>query len=251
MKLGMVCYASILASTQPIMPPRLNGINQAIWLIQKDLALHFRSKNILALVFVFSLLVVLIFNFSFGPKSLSSEDQGRLTASILWTAFAFVGTITLNRSVEIDQRHGGLDAIRLTGIDPGILYLSKVVSSVIWLAVVQAIIAPLALLFSEVLDQVSGLSILRLAVALSLGTVGFCAVGVTLATMSGRFGGESLLSVILFPLIFPVVMAGSKCTTSILTTNTFGNQFWLTLLVTYSLVFLSSSYLLFEFVIEG
>lgn len=37
-----------------------------------------------------------------------------------------------------------------------LLITPKVVSSVIWLALVQAIIAPLALLFFEVLDQVSG-----------------------------------------------------------------------------------------------
>lgn len=228
-----------------------NYISQATWLVRKDLSLHFRSKNLLAQVFVFSLLVVLVFNFAFGPAPLSPNNQGRLASSILWMAFAFVGTITLNRSVEIDRIHGGLEAIRLTGIDAGLIYLAKVVSSVIWLTGVQLIITPLALLFSEALDQVSGLAVLRLIAVLSLGTVGFCSVGVTLSTMSGRFGSESLLTVILFPLIFPVIMAGARCTTFILTTNTFGNRFWLTLLVTYGLVFLSSSYLLFEFVIEG
>ena len=227
------------------------AFHQALWLVRKDLSLHLRSKNVLALVFIFSLLVVLVFNFAFGPTPLPAEDQGRLTASVLWTAFSFAGIITLTRSIEIDRAYGGLDAVRLTGAAPSLIYLSKVVSNVIWLTLIQAAITPVALLFLEALDQVSWLSLLKLIAVLAMGTIGFCAVGVILATMSVRAGGESLLTVILFPLIFPVIMAGAKCTVSILTTSTIGNRFWISLLVTYSLVFLSCSYLLFEFVIEG
>ncbi|MDP6598347.1 MAG: heme exporter protein CcmB, partial [Candidatus Poribacteria bacterium] len=164
---------------------------------------------------------------------------------------SFAGIITLTRSIEIDRAYGGLDAVRLTGTAPSLIYLSKVVSNVIWLTLIQAAITPVALLFLEALDQVSWLSLLKLIAVLAMGTIGFCAVGVILATMSVRAGGESLLTVILFPLIFPVIMAGAKCTVSILTTSTIGNRFWISLLVTYSLVFLSCSYLLFEFVIEG
>ena len=46
-------------------------------------------------------------------------------------------------------------------------------------------------------------------------------------------------------------MAGAKCTVSLLTTGGVGGNFWISVLVVYSLVFLASSYLLFEFVVEG
>ena len=70
------------------------AFHQALWLVRKDLSLNLRSKNVLVLVFIFSLLVVLVFNFAFGPTPLPAEDQGRLTASVLWTAFSFAGIIT-------------------------------------------------------------------------------------------------------------------------------------------------------------
>ena len=74
----------------------------------------------------------------------------------------------------------------------------------------------------------------------------------TLSGMASATGGkESLLSVLLLPLVIPVIMAGTKCTVSLLLTGSLRDSFWVTLLILYSLVFLTISYLLFEFVIEG
>jgi heme exporter protein B len=92
---------------------------------------------------------------------------------------------------------------------------------------------------------------MKLIGVLTLGTLGFCAVGVTISSISTNADGkESLLSVILLPLIFPVIMAGAKCTVSLLTTGGLEGNFWISMLVIYSFVFLASSYLLFEYVIE-
>ena len=45
----------------------METFRQIGWLIHKDLALQFRTKDMLALILVFSVLVVLIFCFAFGP----------------------------------------------------------------------------------------------------------------------------------------------------------------------------------------
>ena len=62
--------------------------------------------------------------------------------------------------------------------------------------------------------------------------------------------GESLLSVILLPLVIPIIMGGAKCTVSLLVTGGLENKFWLQLLIGYSLIFLASAYLLADAVIE-
>ena len=91
----------------------------------------------------------------------------------------------------------------------------------------------------------------KLLGVLSIGTLGFCAVGVLLAGMStSTSGGESLLSVILLPLVFPIIIGGAKCTVSLLGAGGLDNGFWLNLLIGYSLVFLASAYLLADAVIE-
>ena len=220
-------------------------------LIRKDLGLQFRSKETLALIFVFSVLVVLIFAFAFGPIFPEKVERGKLTASVLWTAFVFAGIITLNRSLAVERSQGALHGIRLTGVDASNFYLSKVISNVVFLFLLEIVITPIALQFLDLLDVVTIRILLKLLGVLSIGTLGFCAVGVLLAGMStSANGGESLLSVILLPLVIPIIMGGAKCTVSLLVTGGLENRFWLKLLIGYSLIFLASGYLLAEAVIE-
>ncbi len=220
-------------------------------LIRKDLGLQFRSKETLALIFVFSVLVVLIFAFAFGPIFPEKVERGKLTASVLWAAFVFAGIITLNRSFTIERTHAALQGIRLTGVDAGNLYLSKVISNVVSLFLLEIVITPIALQFLDLLDVATVSILLKLFGVLSIGTLGFCAVGVLLAGMStSANGGESLLSVILLPLVIPIIMGGAKCTVSLLVTGGLENKFWLQLLIGYSLIFLASAYLLADAVIE-
>ena len=220
-------------------------------LIRKDLELQFRSKETLALIFVFSVLVVLIFAFAFGPIFPEKVERGKLTASVLWAAFVFAGIITLNRSFTIERTHAALQGIRLTGVDAGNLYLSKVISNVVFLFLLEIVITPIALQFLDLLDVATVSILLKLFGVLSIGTLGFCAVGVLLAGMStSADGGESLLSVILLPLVIPIIMGGAKCTVSLLVTGGLENKFWLQLLIGYSLIFLASAYLLADAVIE-
>lgn len=220
-------------------------------LIYKDLALQFRSRETLILVFVFDVLVVLIFAFAFGPIFPETVERGKLTASVLWAAFVFAGVITLNRSFTIERSDGALHGIRLTGVDGSTFYLSKVVSNVVFLCLLEIVITPIALQFLDLLDVLTMSVLLKLLGVLCLGTLGFCAVGVLLAGMStSTNGGESLLFVTLLPLIIPIIMGGTKCTVSLLVAGRLDNSFWLKLLIGSSLVFLASAYLLADFVIE-
>ncbi len=230
----------------------MKALRQIAALIRKDLGLQFRSKETLALIFVFSVLVVLIFAFAFGPEFPTEKtERGKLAASVLWAAFVFAGIITLNRSFAIERSHSALHGIRLTGVDASYVYLSKVISNVVFLFLLKIVITPIALQFFELFDDVTVVTVIKLLGVLSIGTLGFCAVGVLLAGMStSTNGGESLLSVILLPLVIPIIMAGTKCTVSILVTGELEDRFWLMMLIGSSLVFLASAYLLADAVIE-
>ena len=231
----------------------MNVIRQVLWLIHKDLILQFRTKDTLVLAFMFSLLVVLAFVFSMGPFfSFGLEERSKLAASVLWISFTFAGIITLTRSFDVERSDGAVHIIRLAGVDPSNFYISKVLSNFIFLTVLEFILTPVSLQFVESLDLVSVITLFKLLGILSIGTLGLCAVGVILSGMASTTRGkESLLSVLLLPLVIPVIMAGTKCTVSLLSTGTLQGTFWIMLLILYSFVFLTISYLLFEFVIEG
>ena len=55
----------------------MKTFHQIGWLVRKDVALFFRTKDTLVLIFVFSVLVVLIFSLAFGPLFPQDvEDRG-------------------------------------------------------------------------------------------------------------------------------------------------------------------------------
>ncbi len=151
------------------------------WLIRKDLALQFRTKDMLALIIVFSVLVVLIFCFAFGPIFPEKlEERGKLAASVLWATFLFAGIITLNRSFDIERANGALHGLRLTGVDASCLYLSKVVSIFVFLILLEVVVTPIVLQFLDVItvlpvalqEQLPWL-LLKLIGVLAIGTLGF------------------------------------------------------------------------------
>lgn len=238
----------------------MKSLKQIIYLVKKDITFQLRTKDAIILVFIFSLLVVLVFCFVFGPifvpaslgiKARRSE-LGKLAGSVLWIAFTFSSIIGLNRSFEMENASGGgLRGLRLTGIAPGALYLSKVISNTLLLFFINLIITPIALIFLNVFDFISLISFLKLIAIIALGTLGFCAGGTLLACMSSSARGhESLLSAILFPMLFPLIIAASKSSVAVLSGKPLMEGVWFIWLGAYALIVAAVSYLLFAYVVE-
>src|SRR5687768_895798 len=86
-----------LAAQAPPTPSFLRAIFAIVW---KDLRAEFRSFELVSAMLVFSLLVILIFNFAL---ELDIKTRQSVTAGVLWTTFAFAGTLGLNRSMAIER----------------------------------------------------------------------------------------------------------------------------------------------------
>jgi len=65
----------------------------------KDLAAELRSRELFSAMLVFSLLVIVIFNFAL---ELDIRTRQSVTSGVLWVTFAFAGTLGLNRSMAIE-----------------------------------------------------------------------------------------------------------------------------------------------------
>ncbi len=63
---------------------------------------------------VFSLLVIIIFNFAL---ELDIKTRQSVTAGVLWTTFAFAGTLGLNRSMSVEKDRGCMDGLLLAPVD--------------------------------------------------------------------------------------------------------------------------------------
>ncbi|MCD4766263.1 MAG: heme exporter protein CcmB [Methanosarcinales archaeon] len=210
--------------------------------------MEFRTKQMLNSMVIFSLLVIVIFNYSFS-NILFNVEVADIAPGILWIAFTFAGMLGLSRSFASEMEEGCLDGLKLCPVDPSTIYLGKVVSNLVIMFMIEAIIVPLFIVLFNFSD-VKGLA--GLIVIILLGTIGFILVGTLFSALTVNMRTrEILLPVILFPIIIPLIMSSVMATQKVLSTgDLFSAIDEIRLLVVYDLVFFIAAQLVFEYVIE-
>ena len=214
-------------------------------IVQKDLAAEFRSRELLSAMLVFSMLVILIFNFAL---ELNIDVRKSVTAGVLWTTFAFAGTLGLNRSMAVEKDRGCMDGLLLAPVDRSAIFFGKAISNLAFMLIVEAIVIPLyAMLYNEVrIFQPEFLGVLL------LGSIGYIAVGTLLSAMSVQTRTRDvLLPILLFPVAVPVLLASVKASGGIIANVPFEEILTpLNLLIVYDLIFIAVSFMIFDFVVE-
>jgi heme exporter protein B len=217
------------------------AVSAVVW---KDLQGEFRSRELFTAMLVFSLLIILIFNFSLD---LDIQTRRSVTAGVLWSTFTFAGTLGLNRSMAIEKDRGCMDGLLLAPVDRSAIYFGKVISNLAFMLIVEVIVLPVY----SILYNTNLLHPGLLAVIL-LGSVGYVAVGTLLSAMSVQTRTRDiLLPILLFPVVIPVVIAAVQASNGILTGAESGEIIpWVNLLAAYNVIFLAVAYILFDYVVE-
>lgn len=224
---------------------KMNYLRKVLTIAGKDLRSEARTRELTPAVLVFSLIVIVIFNFAFEP---GARKQELLAAGVLWVAFTFSGMLGLVRSFAVEGEQGAILGLMLAPMDRSAIYLGKLLSNFIFLSVVETV----GLLAFGVFFNFDLFPILhRLAVVLVLATLGFVAVGTLYAAMAANIRlREVLLPVLLFPVIVPILIAAVRATGGVLDGQSLETvSGWLKLLGAYDGIFLVVGVLTFEYVI--
>src|SRR5438093_2595029 len=112
--------------------------------LMKDLRLEWRSKDAINSMLFFALLVVVIFSFSFDP---TAEESRRIAGGLVWVAFLFAAVVALNQTWAREIRNQVLDAYRVSPAPANSLFLAKALGNFIFVAVLEALMAPLFIIF--------------------------------------------------------------------------------------------------------
>jgi len=215
-------------------------------ILVKDLRLEWRNRETLASVCVFGILVVFLFNFAFEP---GREETLRLLPGLLWIAYAFAGVLCFNRSFAVERENAGLEGMALAPVDPGLIYLGKMLANLLFLGVAECVIVFAVSLWYNF----SFIPSLRwFALITFLGTVGYVAIGTTFGAIAVNIHmREVMLPVLQFPVAVPVLIAGIEATTGALKGDPPSNYAsWMKLEASFAVIFIVLSYLLFEYVLE-
>ena len=225
-------------------PPKGNFTKAVAAVVWKDLRAEFRSFELISAMLVFSLLVILIFNFAL---ELDIKTRQSVTAGVLWATFAFAGTLGLNRSMSIEKDRGCLDGLLLAPVDRSAIYFGKFISNLAFMLIVEAIVLPVySVLYNTNLFQPG------LILVILLGSIGYTAVGTLLAAMSVQTRTRDvLLPILLFPVAFSVLLAAVKASGGFLTGADMADILLpINLLIAYDIIFIAVAFMVFDSVVE-
>ncbi len=221
----------------------MNTLAAILW---KDIINELRTKEIVLSMAAFSIVLVVIFNFSLV---INNDNIGYLVPSLLWISIIFVGTLGLSRTFAIEKENSAITGILLSPIDRSMLYLSKVISNLIYILITQFLLLFLFLvLFNININGEIGLLIL----VMILGAIGFSTLGTLFSTMAINTKlRELLLPVILFPVIIPVIINAVRATSIIFNGGGYAEiSPYLIILICFDIIFFVTSALVYEFVVE-
>jgi heme exporter protein CcmB len=218
---------------------------RAVWLIlRKDLTVEVRSGEIAYTTLFFAVSCILIFAFALVRDGRAPEDGA---AGLLWIAIAFAGTLALGRAFERERQAETLRALLMAPAPRPAVYVGKLLGIVALLAGVEAVLVPLVALLFDARALLA--HPVWLAGILAAGTLGFASVGTLFAAMLIRARTRDvLLPVLLYPVIVPVMIAAVRGT-AVLLQPEFDAQvaaFWLALLATFDVVFVTLALWTFE-----
>jgi len=213
--------------------------------LRKDLQLEWRSRDSINGMLFFTLLVVVVFAFAFDPTAAMSRE---IAGGILWVALLFASTTALNQSWTRELRNRVLDAQRMSPAPPSALFLGKALANLLFVALVEVVLAPLFIVFYNL--HALGQGWMLLAVV-PLGTWALVCNGTFFAALGLRTRNrELLLPLILFPISIPALLGMMQATTGILS-GEFEPGPWVRLLIAYNIAFTTVCLVLFETVLSA
>lgn len=179
-------------------------ISEVLLVAGKDLRIELRSRVAINQVLPFVLAVVMLFAFALDPDS---GVLRRATSGVFWVTVVFVAILLVQRAYAIEHRDGVGDALRLSGLSPGGIFLGKVAALVVQLAVVElALLAGVIVLYDAGWNQPA-----LIGATLVVGTLAIAATGAVYGPLAaGLRMRETALPLLLLPALAPVLLAATR-----------------------------------------
>jgi heme exporter protein B len=185
----------------------LRQVNAIIW---KDVVVELRTRERIAAMGGFTVLVGILFNYAIDPTVV--EPQA-IAAGLIWMTIIFGGMLGLGRTFSLEEEEGAFQGILLSPIPRDAIFVGKVVANFIILTVVTALVFAVFALF---FGLTFGGHPVALAGVVLLGILGFVAIGTLFSAVSSRTRmGDTLLPILVFPLLIPVIIYGVTATATL------------------------------------
>ena len=175
-------------------------------MLRKDLLLQWRGRAQIVAIFAFGAATLLLFSFAIGPDSVALRQHA---AGFLWLGLLLASTLSLADSFEGEMEEQALEGLLLLPASARAIYYGKAIANCAQLTLMGAALVSLIV----VLYDAGTLRLLSLLGVIVLGAAGLSAPGTLYAAMTAQSRArQTLLPLLLFPLVVPVLLAAVKAT---------------------------------------
>jgi heme exporter protein B len=173
----------------------------------KDLRVERRSRVVINQVLPFAALVMVLFAFALDADAVLE----RTAPGLVWLGTIFSLLIVVQRSFAIETADGALDALRVAGVSPPGIFLGKSLALAVQLFVLEVLLVLLAIVLYE--SELDAAGAVLLVTTLVPATTGLAFVGTLYGGLAaGTRGRETLLPLLLFPVVAPVLIGATRAT---------------------------------------
>jgi heme exporter protein B len=208
-------------------------LRDAVLVAGKDLRIEVRSRVGTNQVLPFAFLVLVLFAFALDA------DRGLLAnvaAGLFWVTVLFSGLLAIQRSFALEAGDDARDALRLSGLDGGGIFLGKAGAVAVQLLALEVVLAAGVVVFYNV----SLRGALLLVLTCLLATCGIAAAGTVYgAVAAGLRVRETLLPLLVLPVLAPVLLAAARASEAALATSSADGWPWVRLLAVFAAVYVA------------
>jgi heme exporter protein B len=175
----------------------------------KDGRIELRSRGVTNQVLPFSGLVMVMFAFA-----LDNDDVlQRVAGGLVWLATLFSLFMLVQRTFAVETYDGALDSLRVAGVNPQGIFLGKSFALFVQLLVLESVLFVAAVVLYRV--NVNGSGAVLLVTCVLCATAGLAFVGTLYGGLTaGARGRETLLPLLLLPVVAPVLICATRATES-------------------------------------
>lgn len=217
----------------------------------KDLRIEYRSRVTTNQVTPFALLVLVLFAFAIDPGlRIEGDDRTVLDLAapgLFWITVLFAALLALQRAFTVEAADGSRDGLRLSGLDPAGIFLGKSGAVMAQLLALELVLGVGAVLLYDV--AVHGVALI--AVTALAATAGIAAAGTIYGVLAaGLRVRETLMPVLLFPVLAPVLIGATQAFEAALAGDPSDGWGWAALLGVFAIVYTAVGVLSFGTLLE-
>lgn len=215
---------------------------KAYALFKKDFSSEIRTRYAINSLAMFIIVAISVILFSIGQERISKE----LTAGLFWVVIFFTAMSGLARAFVSEEERGTTLTLQLIA-SPITVFTGKLIFNIILVFAMNTVIA---ILYAGLFEAFVIKNFTLFLLSFILGNIGLAISSTIIASIIAKAGAKgTLYPVLSFPILLPLILTSVQLTLFAFDGTTFEKSiFELAIVVSYDVIMLTASYMLFDFI---